>query len=69
MVDNKCTGKSIQVHSDRTAEIEILSHEDDGVIAIHVQVIYQLLSKSQLEIIQIQFKIWMSNQKETTGDK
>ena len=33
-----CTGKSIKVHSDRTAQIQILSQEEDGVVAIHMEV-------------------------------
>ncbi|KAA0203929.1 hypothetical protein HAZT_HAZT003499 [Hyalella azteca] len=32
-----CTGKSVTVGSDGTAYIEILTSEDDGVLAIHAQ--------------------------------
>ena len=37
-VNGKCTGKSIEVHEDGTAYIEILKDEDDGALAIHILV-------------------------------
>jgi len=33
-----CTGKTVNVGSDGTAYIEILSYEEDGVLAIHTEV-------------------------------
>ena len=33
-----CTGKTVNVGSDGTAYIEILQHEEDGVLAIHAEV-------------------------------
>ncbi|XP_046616877.1 alpha-amylase 2-like [Neodiprion virginianus] len=35
LVDGSCTGKSVTVGSDGTAYIEILTTEEDGVLAIH----------------------------------
>lgn len=38
VVDGKCSGKSVVVNDDGTADIEILANEPEGVLAIHVQV-------------------------------
>lgn len=40
-----CTGKSVTVDDDRKAYIEILHDEYDGVLAIHVQVSFQIFNK------------------------
>ena len=37
-IDSVCTGKTVTVASDGTAYIEILDSEEDGVLAIHVDV-------------------------------
>ena len=37
-VNGVCTGKTVTVYSNGTAYIEILHYEDDGVLAIHVDV-------------------------------
>jgi len=39
LVNGKCTGKSVTVGSDGKALITIGNAEDDGVLAIHVEVI------------------------------
>jgi alpha-amylase len=36
--NNVCTGKTVNVESDGGAYIEILHHEEDGVLAIHAEV-------------------------------
>ncbi|KAI4480204.1 hypothetical protein M0804_010565 [Polistes exclamans] len=36
--NGRCTGKVVEVTADRKAHVEILSNEEDGVIAIHVNV-------------------------------
>ncbi|XP_046422139.1 alpha-amylase A-like [Neodiprion virginianus] len=36
LVDGSCTGKSVTVGSDGTAYIELLTTEEDGVLALHV---------------------------------
>lgn len=38
-VNGKCTGKTIRVDSEGKAYIEILKDEEDGVLAIHAEVI------------------------------
>ncbi|XP_029173184.1 alpha-amylase 4N-like [Nylanderia fulva] len=35
LIDNKCTGKIVKVEEDRKAYIQILTWEEDGVLAIH----------------------------------
>jgi hypothetical protein len=40
-----CTGKSVTVDDAGTAYIEILHNESDGVLAIHVQVSFQIFTK------------------------
>ncbi|XP_029680697.1 alpha-amylase A-like [Formica exsecta] len=37
VVDGKCTGKSVVVEKDGRANIEILSNESEGVLALHMQ--------------------------------
>ncbi|XP_029669332.1 alpha-amylase 2-like isoform X1 [Formica exsecta] len=37
VVDGKCTGKSVVVEDDGRANIEILSNESEGVLALHIQ--------------------------------
>jgi len=37
-VNGACTGKNVTVGSDGTAYIQILHDEEDGVLAIHVNV-------------------------------
>jgi alpha-amylase len=37
-LSNFCTGKTVNVESDGGAFIEILHHEEDGVLAIHTEV-------------------------------
>ncbi|XP_020281589.1 alpha-amylase 4N-like [Pseudomyrmex gracilis] len=34
-INNKCTGKVVNVQQDRKAHVEILTNEEDGVLAIH----------------------------------
>jgi hypothetical protein len=34
-INGTCTGKTVNVASDGTAYIQILHHEEDGVLAIH----------------------------------
>jgi alpha-amylase len=37
-IDGTCTGKTVNVGSDGTADIVILHNEEDGVLAIHADV-------------------------------
>lgn len=38
VVNDKCSGKTVVVDDNGTADIEILSNESEGVLALHVQV-------------------------------
>ena len=38
MDSGSCTGKTVTVNADGTAYIELLTSEDDGVLAIHANV-------------------------------
>ncbi|RLU18782.1 hypothetical protein DMN91_009139 [Ooceraea biroi] len=37
VVNGKCSGKSVVVDNDGSANIEILSSESEGVLALHIQ--------------------------------
>ena len=42
LVNGACTGKTVTVNADGTAYIELLTTEDDGVLAIHANVSYEI---------------------------
>lgn len=43
--NGRCTGKTVQVEGNGKAHIQLLAHEDDGVLAIHVNAKQYIKSK------------------------
>ena len=60
---NSCTGKSVTVNRDGTAYIEILSHESDGVLAIHTEVsvfVIVIMTFNNLKLISEKYSMEIS---------
>lgn len=36
--EHKCTGKSVEVDDNGKAQIHLSTHDEDGILAIHIQV-------------------------------